>query len=160
VSLSVLDIALIVAFAVIVIRVTIVGFVDEFFSKAAIVLGIALAAFLYRPLAPYVARIVGQSAWSEAIAFLAVFLAAYLAVVAIQRLLGGLFENDSLASLDRALGFFLGLLEGALLVCAVLIVLRTQRLFDFAWLLDGSVLARLLAPILASGGSLIPSLNP
>ena len=155
-TFSPLDLALIALIVIVVVKVTLTGFVTEFFSKAAAVIGAAGAVLLYRKPVPFIVKYLGANVFPEAISFLAIFLAFYLAVKGVQQLVGTAFEGESMDNLDRALGFFLGLAEGVLLVAIILLAMRTQPWINLANLTEHSIFARLLGPILADGAGFIP----
>lgn len=132
-------------------RTAIVGFVAEFFSKAAVIAGVAVAVLFYRRLAPYVSRVAGDGPFPEIVAFLLIFIVVYLAAKIVQNLAGNAFEGESMTNLDRAMGFFLGLAEGFLAAVVILIAVKGQAWFDLSSLTDGSVFARALDPFLSGG---------
>ncbi len=131
-----------------VIRTTIRGFISEFFSKAAVIIGGLVAVLFYRMFTPIILRLIGEQVFVPVIAFLILFLATYLLIKLIELFLGSLFENDSLRSLDRALGFFLGIIEGLLIIIVVLIILKLQPLFNTDAFLAESFFARFLSPFI------------
>ncbi len=131
-----------------VIRTTVCGFIAEFFSKAAVIVGALVAVLFYKLFTPVISRLVGEQAFAPAIAFLILFLATYLVIKLVQLFLGSLFENDSLQSLDRALGFFLGIIEGLLIIIVILIVLNLQPVFDTTAFLSESFFANFLSPFI------------
>ncbi len=154
------DIVLLVLIAFMAVRVTIAGFISEFFSKAAVIVGIIAAILLYRKLAEALRPYTGEQTFTGVAAFLLVFLAVYVLFKVIQQIVGSAFEGESLSNLDRALGFFLGIAEGLLLVMGILVILRLQPWFDAGPLLNRSVFARLFDPILANTVRTIPSFVP
>ncbi len=130
------------------IRVTIRGFVSEFFSKAAVVLGALCAVLLYKKLAPYIERMLGENVFSDIISFLAIFIAVYAVVKIVQQLVGSAFKGETMTGLDKALGFFFGILEGLLICSVILIILRAQPFFDPEKIISGSFFDRLFSPFL------------
>jgi membrane protein required for colicin V production len=159
VTVTALDAVLAIVLLAVVAKVTLSGFVAEFFSKAAAILGLACALLSYGKIAPFVVRFLGADVYPGAIAFLAVFLAVYLVVKGTQQLVGSVFEGESMHNLDRALGFFLGVVEGALLVATILVALKSQPWFDVEWLLKDSVIMRLTGPFLPDGNGIIRGLT-
>jgi membrane protein required for colicin V production len=143
-----LDIALGLILVFAAIRGIFRGFVSEFLSMAAIILGLASAVVFSRPLAVALSGRLGGSAWIQVIAFLGLFIVTYLAVKLIEGFLHTGVEKLNLRNLDRVLGFLLGLVEGFLLVSVILIILVIQPFFDTTQLLNDSTIARLLLPIL------------
>ena len=158
-TVTALDAVLAIILLAIVVKVTLSGFVTEFFSKAAAILGLACALFSYGKLAPFVVRFLGADVYPGAIAFLAVFLVVYLVVKGTQQLVGSAFEGESMHNLDRALGFFLGVVEGVLLVATVLVALKAQPWIDVEWLMKDSVIMRLMGPFLPDGNGIIHGLT-
>jgi membrane protein required for colicin V production len=67
-----------------------------------------------------------------------------------------LVEHIHLESLDRALGFFLGVCEGVLVVFVLILLLQLQPLFDAKPVLAESVIARALYPLLPYAQRFIP----
>ncbi|QSI05667.1 CvpA family protein [Treponema pedis] len=135
------------------IKVTIRGFIAEFFSKAAVIVGGLVAVLFYKLFTPIISGLMGPQALSAVIAFLILFLATYLVIKLIELLLGSLFSNQSLKSLDRALGFFLGLIEGLLLIAVLLMLIHLQPVVNPAKLLDGSIFAKILSPFIFNWNS-------
>jgi membrane protein required for colicin V production len=148
-----LDLVLFIILAVLIIRATIRGFITEFCAMAATILGILAAIFFSKPLGDLINSIFGPSMWSQVIAFLVLFLVVYLII----KLLEGVIENGieklNLEKLDRVMGFFLGIVEGMLAVCLLLIVIQFLivqfPLFDFLNpFIKQSFVARLLLPLI------------
>jgi len=155
-TFSPLDLAFIALIVIVIVKVTLTGFVTEFFSKAAAVIGATGAVLFYRKLVPFIVKYLGVNVFPEAISFLAIFLVLYLAVKAIQQLVGNAFESESMDNLDRALGFFLGFAEGILLVAIILLAMQAQPWINLANLTENSIFARLLGPVIAGGTGFIP----
>jgi membrane protein required for colicin V production len=143
-----LDIVFALIVVIAMIRAAMRGFVTELLSTAAVVLGILAAVLFSAPLSVYVSRLLGESMWSQIIAFLVLFIVVYLAVKLIEGLLHRGIEALSLRKLDSVLGLLLGALEGLLVVCVVLFVLYIQPFFDAGNILEESLSARLILPLL------------
>jgi len=157
------DLILLVLFIVVVIKVTLTGFITEFFSKAAVIIGTVGAILFYRKLAPYIVRFIGSDGFPELIAFLVIFLLLYLVVKLIQQGAGSVFEGETMSNLDRALGFFLGIAEGLLLTIVILIILRSQTWFDLTGVTHGSLVITYAEPFLSKshlvlGKDMLPEL--
>ncbi len=149
-SFAAIDVVFLVLIFVLAIRGAIRGFVTEIGSVAALVIGLGGAILFYKPLAALIGRLFGSSMWNPLIAFLILFLLLYLVIKLLERLLHAMFDKLNLERLDRAIGFFLGLAEGLLAVCVLLFLLNWQPLFDARRLLEHSLFARVLSPILPS----------
>ena len=149
-SFATIDIVFAILIVVLAVRGAIRGFVAEFGSVAALFLGLGGAIALYKSLAVLLGRWFGVSIWNPLIAFLVLFLLIYLVVKALERLLAALFDKLDLERLDRAVGLFLGLAEGLLLVGVLLFLLNWLPFVDTRGLLRDSLFARLLSPLLPS----------
>ncbi|MDR1747931.1 MAG: CvpA family protein [Spirochaetaceae bacterium] len=149
-SYAVIDIVFALLLLFCIIRVTVKGFISEFFSKAAVILGVLGAVLFFKKLAPYAAKLLGENVFSEIVAFLLIFIGIYIIIKITQTCVGSLFKGESLSALDRALGFFLGLLEGLLVIAVCLIVIRLQPFFDPESLTHSSFFSRLFSPFLSA----------
>jgi membrane protein required for colicin V production len=89
------------------------------------------------------------------VAFLVLFVLTYLLVKLLESLLHGLVERIQIEKLDQALGFFLGLVEGFLLLAVLVFVLRVQPLFEVDQLFAGSFLADLMQRLIPVGAQFI-----
>lgn len=142
-----------VVFAVIILALAIAGavkgFVAELFGKAALVLGLIVAVLFYSKLYPYIARWISIDFFAQAVAFLLLFIATYLLVKILQHVIGSFFQSEIMSGLNRTLGFFLGVVEGVLVVAVVLIAMYAQPWFDIGSLFDGSFFANILSGIIA-----------
>ncbi len=159
-TLSPIDLALFILIVFMALRVTLSGFIAEFFSKAAVIAGVILAVLFHRPLADLLAPLTGEEVLTGVVAFLVIFLLVYLCFKIAQGIVGSAFEGESLSNLDRALGFFLGLGEGLFLAMALIAALRLQYWFDASPLLDRSVFARLFDPLLVRSLQTLPVIVP
>lgn len=159
-TLTLFDVALLVLIVLVVIKVTITGFITEFFSKAAVIIGTMGAILFYLKLAPYIVKIIGPDVFPEIIAFLIIFLSLYLMVKLIQQLVGSAFQGETMTNLDRALGFFLGIAEGFLVVIVVLILIQKQPWFDLSSLTKNSLFTSILEPFLSEGQGFITGFIP
>jgi membrane protein required for colicin V production len=149
-SFEVIDIVFALLIIIAAIRGAFRGFVAEVGSMAALILGFALAIVFYKPLSLLLQKQFGSSMWNQVIAFLILFLVVYLLVKLVQRLLQNIVERLSLDRLDSAMGLFLGIAEGLIVVGVVLFVINWQPFFDPKNLLGSSFFARMLFPVLPS----------
>lgn len=124
------------------------GFVREFMSMAALVLGIGAAVVFSGPVAVVVDEYLDAAAWSQVVAFLGLFVAVYLVVKIFETALNRLVERIDLDNLDHALGFFLGVAEGMLLIFVALLVVQVQPFFDSTSVVNQSLFAEALLPLL------------
>ena len=129
-------------------RAAIRGFVKELLGTAALILGI-VAAVLFSGLASgLIEEFIGPTVWSQVIAFLGIFLIVYLIVKIFEGALNRLIERIHLSQLDHALGLFLGIVEGLVVVFVLLLLIQIQPFFEPEGLIEDSLFARVLVPFL------------
>lgn len=158
--MSFLDIICIAIIVIAAIRCTFRGFITEVMSMAALILGIVVAIFFSKAGAVLVDTYIGYSRWNQIVAFLILFVVVYLVVKLIERMLHSLLERIRLERLDRALGLFLGIVEGCVVVFLIVYLLRVQPIFDATVVLEESFIADLVldvVPIFAPGS---PAVQP
>jgi len=136
---------------------TVKGFIHEFFSKTAFVLGIFLASMFFQKLSGFIDPFIKIALLSKVIAFLIIFILVYLVVRIIQQCIKNSFESDIMKGLDRALGFLFGLVEGVVIVCFVLTLLYAQPWFNVDNLLQDSFFHNFLGKFLAAPADSIRS---
>ena len=73
------------------------------------------------------------------LAFLLLFIATYIIIKVVEKILGWIFKGEILKSLDRSLGFLFGLVEGVLVVALILLILNVQPWVDVEGLLQESI---------------------
>lgn len=123
------------------------GIVQELFSVAAPVAGLAAALFLYKWGAELLSTRFGLTVLPEVVAFAALFLIAFLLVKILAKVLREGLEAAELDKLDKVLGFVLGLAEGLVIIAVVLIIIQVQPIFDASALLADSIFAKTILPI-------------
>jgi membrane protein required for colicin V production len=155
VDLSGLDIVFLIIVVFLALRAGFRGFVREFMSMAAVILGIALAVLFSGVAAVYVQPWIGSGTWSQVVSFLGLFLAVYLVVKVFENALNRLVERINLESLDRALGFFLGIAEGLLATFVLVLVFHLQPFIDMRDAINESIMAQFLLPLLPYAERLI-----
>ena len=143
-----LDIVLIVIIAAGGIRCAFKGFIAEIMSFAALILGVVAAVFFSKMGAGLIDRYVGFSNWNQIIAFLIIFILAYLIVKLLEGILHRIFDKIHLDRLDRVLGFFLGLFEGGVAVMLIVYIMEVQPIFDLRALLESSFMSRFVLEII------------
>ena len=114
------------------------GFIAEIFGKIAVIASFFTAFYFCGKLAAKMQNIISVKGVCVAVSFAILFIATFLAVKIIQTAIKSLFSGDILKSLDRVLGFILGLFEGLLVISAILILLISQPWFSLGSLLDSS----------------------
>lgn len=145
-----IDVVFIVIILFCTIDATIKGFLHEFFTKTAFILGIFLASIFFQKLASYIDPFIKIAFLPKIIAFVLIFIVVYLIVRIIQQCLKNSFESDIMKGLDRALGFLFGLVEGFVIVGFILTVLYAQPWFNIDGLLQDSFFHNLLGKLLSA----------
>ncbi|GHV29067.1 hypothetical protein AGMMS4952_14150 [Spirochaetia bacterium] len=149
-NLVIIDIIFIVLIFILVIRGGLRGFVTEIMSMAAVVLGLLAAILFYKPGAAYVRTkiLAAMQIVPELIAFVALVAIVFLSIKILEHIIQDIVTRiHLLGGLNHALGLAFGLLEGLLLVSLLIFVINIQPLFDPATLLEESLFARLLDPL-------------
>ena len=144
-----LDIVLALVIFFMLLRGLLRGAMAELFSVGAIVAGIAIAIFFSGPAGVAVEEHMGWIGWGRMIAFLGLFIVTYLVMKLAEKTLRRFVENVNLQNLDKALGLFLGLVEGLALAALIVFVIRLQPVVDLSDVLAGSVSVRVLDPLVA-----------
>ena len=121
------------------IRCIIKGFVTEFLSMAAVIGGIGCGILLSGTLSRYIDIYIGKSGWNYLISFLVLFIIVYLIIKMIEKMLCRFVERVELEQLDRALGLFLGILEGIVVVFVIILLIRLQPLFPAEKIAENSI---------------------
>jgi membrane protein required for colicin V production len=157
VNFEVIDIIFAVLVLLLVIRCTLRGFVDEVMSMASVVLGLGAAFFFHKKGAIFLSEryLPNMQVLSEILAFIALFVIAFIAVRFLDYILRDIMKRVNLEGIDRILGVVFGLVEGIVLVSMVLFVMTIQPLFDEGPLLEKSLFARFLLPFIAVVGNSI-----
>ena len=76
------------------------------------------------------------------------FIVVFLFVKILQTIIAGLFKGEILKSLDKILGFAIGMAEGLIIVSAIVIVLKAQPWFSTDFI-DSTFFWTYFSPILA-----------
>lgn len=139
-----LDIVFLAIVGVSSIRTAMRGFVAEVMSFAAVVGGVAAAVLLSGKVAAYIGTHYGVSVWNKVVAFLGIFLLCYLLIKIFERGIYRVVDGINLEKLDRALGFFLGVAEGLLVVVVIVLILQVQPFFKLGPTLHSSKAATII----------------
>ncbi|MFP4113722.1 MAG: CvpA family protein [Spirochaetota bacterium] len=143
-----IDIVFTIVVVILAFRAAIRGFVRELLGTGALLLGIVVAVLFSGTVAQLLDEHMGPSIWSQVIAFLVLFLVVYLIVKVFESALNRLIERIHLDQLDHALGFFLGIMEGLIVVFIILMLVQIQPFFDPEAIVAGSLFARIMLPFL------------
>jgi membrane protein required for colicin V production len=148
--LAPIDIILAALILILVIRCALRGFIEEFMSVAALVLGILSAVFFHQKGGAFIRQEYLQNLKiiPEVLAFVLLFIIPFVAVKILEYILKDIVTRVNLGGFDRLLGILFGLVEGITLAALVLLLIEVQPLFDRNLLLSHSLFARYLLPIL------------
>lgn len=124
------------------ILIAIKGFIEEFSGKAALILGIVCAVSFNGPATVFFQDKIPYEWLAKIVAFLSVFIVTFLVISLIGKLVSLLFQGKIMKGLDRTLGFFLGLVEGLLVVAFIYVLLTIQPFFDVQPLFQDSLFAQ------------------
>lgn len=146
--MNTLDYILLAIMALAALRCWFRGIIGEVLSTAAVVGGLLSGIFFYRPVGAYVASVVALGGLEPLVGFVAAFALVFIVVKIVERSLRGVLESLHLDIIDRILGLVFGALEGVIIAAIIILVLKFQPLINVTSLLDGSVVARILMPLL------------
>ena len=147
--MNALDYVLIAIIAIAALRCWFRGIIGEVLSTAALVGGLLAGIFFYRQIGAWISTLVALGGIEPFVGFIASFAVVFIVVKIIERSLRNVLENLNLDFLDRILGFAFGALEGVIISTIILLVLRYQPIVNVEALLEGSLVARILLPIVA-----------
>ena len=105
------------------------GFIDNIFGKLSWILGILGAFFFYDRVSRELLTGIRNVVLSNVVAFIILFVVIFLVIKIIQVILSKVFAGKILGSLDKALGFFFGIVEGLAIVALIIFILCNQTLF-------------------------------
>jgi len=154
-NIAAFDIVSLIILLILAIRATFRGFLTEIMAMASVIVGITVAVIFAHPVSVILQKYIGDSFWNTIISFLALFLVTYLIIKIFENSLNVLIEKVQLEKLDQSLGFFLGLIEGFLLVVIIVFVMNAQHIFDIRNLLDNSIAASVAEKIIPIGEKII-----
>jgi membrane protein required for colicin V production len=149
------DIVILVILLVTAVRCAFRGFVAEIMAFAAVLLGLIAAVLFGGMVTPVLESYLGETVWTPVASFLGIFLLAYIVVKLFEGALYRLIEKIRLEKMDQALGFFLGLVEGVLIIVLLIFLVRIQPIFDPEPLFRGSFFVPLLEKLIPVGSGII-----
>lgn len=128
-------IGIIILFAVIGV---IKGFIDNLFGKLSWILGLIFAFFFYDTVARNALSGLKNQIVANILAFIIIFIIVFLIVKMVQVILSKINNLPILNSLDRALGFLFGIVEGIAVVTLIIFILCNQPFFSIENIFNGS----------------------
>ncbi len=147
-SFTFIDIVFLIIIASFAFMAMIHGLISELFGKLAVIVGLVAGFYFCGLLAPHIAKFIKIPAVDVVLSFILIFVTAFLLVKIIQIIVGAIFSGEIMKSLDRVLGLAFGALEGALVVCCILILIKAQIWFDLNSIVDSSTTWKYLNPFL------------
>lgn len=126
------------------------GFLNEVFGKAAPFVSAWVAILFYDKLVGPIEQNISIHWLSVILAFILIFVIVFIVMKILQILIRQIFDGEIFTSLDRFLGFLLGVAEGMAIVCIVLIIMISQPWFSVDNVLSGSYFLKLLGPIVST----------
>ena len=154
-NFSVIDFIFIGLIGLFMIRCYLKGFISEFLSMAAVLLGFFAALYFYKNGAEYIRMqfMPDVKTFPEILAFIALFIIVFLIVKILETIIKGIIEGVNLGGANRFLGIIFGLAEGLLVVSLLLFLLNIQPLFDPTQIFEDSFFANLILPLLIGGAT-------
>lgn len=149
-NISVIDMIFFILIILMIIHGYVKGFIGELFSWAALVLAIFGAVFLYPAGAEFIRTKAFQNVRyvPEILAFIAIFIVIMLLIKILEYMLKDVAAGAILGGVNKLLGAVFGLVEGVALTAIILFVFTIQPVFDVSKILEDSILARILLPLI------------
>jgi len=149
-SLPVIDYIFIFLILLMIVHGYIKGFIDELFSWAALILAIWAAVLLNSSAAAFIRQRTMQNVRvvPEILGFAAVFILVMVVIKFLEKILRDVIAGANLGNVDRILGAVFGLIEGLAFVVLIIFVLVVQPLFSPSKILQDSVFAQIILPII------------
>ena len=158
-NIAFIDMVFIVIIVACVLLSVLKGFVASFFGKATFIVAVLLGIFFAPKLDAFVANYINIPYITTLISFFLVFIVSFLILKVIQLIIKSIFSGEIMGSLDKALGFFWGLVEGLLIVGVICVILIVQPFFDLTELLTNSFFASKILPLFVNTESIKASIN-
>ena len=118
------------------------GFISEFMSMAALILGLIAALAFQNQLSALLKDMIKSDTFRPIAAFFLLFIGTYILVKLLDLLLHNAIEAIKMNSLDRLLGLVWGLLETAVIVLIIVFLIYRFKFKAGISFLDESVVAR------------------
>lgn len=141
-----IDVVFISLGLILIVRCALRGFIEEFMSMAAIILGLFTGTLLYKNGAIYIREQFSITVLTELIAFVVLFLIAFVLVKILEYILRDIVDRINLGTVDHLFGVFLGFVEAMIVIMIILFVLQVQPLFNPVGVLENSIFAKYLIP--------------
>ncbi|MCL2834816.1 MAG: CvpA family protein [Treponema sp.] len=141
------------------------GFVKEFFSLGAPVLGVLGGFLFYKRGAEFIQANYFRNVKGvpEILAFIAIFFIIFIICKMLQKVLSDIIKGMNLSSLDKILGCIFGVIEGVAVIGLVVFLISIQPFVKPGDLLDNSLYGQLLLPFVSKpfkeGLDMVPKLT-
>ena len=124
------------------------GFISEFMSMAALILGLVAALVFQNQMAGLLKNMVKSDTFRPLVAFFLLFLGTYIIIKLLELMLHNAIEAIKMNSLDRLLGFLWGLLETSVIILIVVFLIYRFKFKAGMSFLEESEVARYARNIL------------
>ncbi len=133
------------------------GFVREILSVGGWVGAAAATLYGFRPLQPYVRKLVGIDLLADVLTAAGLFVVALVFLSVISHAIAARVKDSALSAVDRSLGFVFGLIRGAVIVCIAFLAVSFAVPKDSqpAWIRNAKSM-----PAIERGATLLLSLIP
>lgn len=153
-----IDIIFLIILGVMAVRGLFNGLIKELFSFGALILGLLASMGFYKSLAGFFAEQFGSYGWIEGVSFFLIFIVVFVLLKIAEHTILKLMDDTAAFSVDKGLGFVLGLLEGIIICSLITYFINFQTLFNLDKLLAGSFFVPFFSkifPFLESTGSAV-----
>ena len=149
-DIPVIDMIFLILIVLMVIHGYVKGFLEEFFSWAALVLAIWAAVLLHPAGAAFIRQKAMQNVKfvPEILAFIAIFIVIMLFLKMLEHVLKDVIMGAKLGGANKVLGSIFGLIEGLTLSALIIFVLAIQPLFNASGIIADSIFAQILLPFI------------
>jgi membrane protein required for colicin V production len=157
-NIAFIDLVFLLLIIILLIRGHVRGLIAEVLSWASLVLGILAAVYLYKNGAELIRTKTLQNVkyLPEIMAFLLIFLVVFLVFKIIEKGLTDIIRGVRLGGVDKFFGTLFGFIEGVALVSVILFVITIQPLFEPSKVLQGSIFAEILLPLIVKPAASVP----
>jgi membrane protein required for colicin V production len=146
-----IDIIFIFLAFLLVVRCALRGFVAELMPIAAVVLGLLASLYMYRNGGVFLREkfFPNLKTIPEILSFVAIFVIIFSSIKFLEHIIKDIIQRMGLDGGDRFLGFLFGFVEGLVLTSLVIWIFTVQPLFDAKPLLQRSIFAEHIIPIIS-----------
>ena len=154
-GISAVDVGVVLLIIIFALRCAFRGFIREIMAVAGLLVGVLAGVLFSGLLAPVFERWLGRTPWNQILAFIVIFIVASLLMLFVRNALETVVDNMQLEGMDHFLGFFIGIVEGLLIVFLLLFLLSLQQVIPLAKELHASIAFNLMSPLFAYANDLL-----